>query len=126
MDDGSVRVLVVDDDPDILGLVLMRLRREGYDAVGARDAGEAVALMEEHRPAVLLLDVGMPGVDGYELVRRLRAAEATAGLPILLVTARNGEEVRERGIAAGANGYLHKPFTPRQLSDGVQAMLAGV
>lgn len=121
----SVRVLVVDDDPDIRALVLMRLRREGYDAVGACDAAEALALVAAHCPAIVLLDVGMPGVDGYEVVRALRSSEATACLPILLVTARNRDEVQERGIAAGANGYLRKPFTPRQLSEGVQAVLAG-
>lgn len=123
MREMSVKVLVADDDPDILGLVVMRLRREGYEVVEARDGAEALALAALHQPAVLLLDVGMPDLDGYEVIRRLRAEAATAGLPILVVTARDREEVVEQGIAAGANGYLHKPFTPGELRDGVAAML---
>jgi DNA-binding response OmpR family regulator len=119
----TVKVLVADDDPDILGLVVMRLRREGYEVVEARDGAEALALVALHQPAVLLLDVGMPDLDGYEVIRRLRAEAATAGLPILVVTARDRHEVDERGIAAGANGYLRKPFTSRELREGVAAVL---
>lgn len=117
--------MVADDDCDIRELMMLRLGREGFDALPARDGAEALDLVTRHVPDLVLLDVGMPSLDGYEVTRRLRAQAATRHVPILLVTARDEPEVRVAAAAAGATGYLRKPFTPQELRRHVDAVLAG-
>jgi DNA-binding response OmpR family regulator len=117
-------ILAADDDEDILQLVAFRLGRSGYRVLQARDGEEAVALALEHEPDLAVLDVGMPKLDGFEVVRRLRAHEATKGMPIIMLTARAQDTDVEEGFDAGANDYLRKPFSPQELKARVQAMLA--
>lgn len=122
---GSPLVLVVDDDDDILMLVSYRLEREGYEVAHARDGHEALRVAAARAPDVIVLDVMMPGPDGYEVTRRLREAEATRATPIVLLTARAEETDVARGLAAGADDYVKKPFSPSALADRVQLLLAG-
>jgi DNA-binding response OmpR family regulator len=104
-------VLVADDDEDILELVRLALSRAGVEFISARDGAMALALAEERLPALVLLDVSMPELDGLEVTRRLRAAEATRETPIVLLTARAQSSDVERGYEAGASAYLSKPFS---------------
>ncbi|HET6684319.1 MAG TPA: response regulator [Gaiella sp.] len=121
--DAAPLVLVADDDPDILDLVRYRLERSGY-AVATADSGtEAVRLAGELSPALAVLDVMMPGLTGFDVTRRLREDPHTAGIPVILLTARAQEADVQEGFAAGADDYLRKPFSPRELSARVQAVL---
>jgi DNA-binding response OmpR family regulator len=117
-------VLAADDDEDILELVAFRLERSGYTVLRARDGEEALALARSEQPDLAVLDVMMPKLDGFELTRRLRADEATSSMPIILLTARAQDSDGERGLAAGADDYIRKPFSPQDLRNRVQALLA--
>ncbi len=119
------RVLVADDDEDILLLVTTRLRRDGFDVVSARDGNEALALALEHRPAVAVLDIGMPGLGGLEVLARIRSDESLQGMRILLLTAKAQESDVRRGYAAGADAYVRKPFSPAELSARVRELVDG-
>ena len=116
-------VLVADDDPDILDLVRYRLERSGYEVATAKDGAEAVRLAGELSPALAVLDVMMPSVDGLEATRRLRGDPATARIPVILLTAKAQDADVQEGFRAGADDYIRKPFSPRELSARVQAVL---
>ena len=116
-------VLIADDDDDIRALVGFRLQRVGYDVLAAVDGAEALALALEHRPALALLDVSMPKLDGYEVTRRIRADETTRAMPVILLTARAQEADVARGFETGADDYVKKPFSPQELAARVQAIL---
>jgi DNA-binding response OmpR family regulator len=116
-------ILVADDDDDILLLVTTRLRRDGFDVVAARNGDEALALAKERHPAVAVLDIGMPGLDGLEVLQRIRADGDLAGTRVLLLTAKAQESDVRRGYDAGADGYVRKPFSPTELSARVRALL---
>jgi DNA-binding response OmpR family regulator len=121
---GDARlVLVADDDEDILMLVRTVLERAGYEVVGARDGSEAVAAAQQRRPDLAVLDVSMPELDGLEVLRRLRADASTSDVPVLLLSARVQEDDVAHGFATGANAYMQKPFSPRELSDRVGELL---
>jgi DNA-binding response OmpR family regulator len=121
--DAAPLVLVADDDPDILDLVRYRLERSGYAVATADDGAEAVRLAGELAPALAVVDVMMPGLTGFDVTRRLRENPETAGIPVILLTARAQEADLQEGFAAGADDYLRKPFSPRELSARVQAVL---
>jgi DNA-binding response OmpR family regulator len=116
-------VLVADDDVDIRELVTYRLTRAGYDVISASDGQEALELAVSRAPDLCVLDVMMPKLDGLELTRMLRAQEATARTPVILLTARSQEIDVERGFDAGADDYLRKPFSPDELGARVRAVL---
>jgi DNA-binding response OmpR family regulator len=119
----SPLVLVADDDPDILDLVRYRLERSGYEVATARDGLEAVQLAGELSPSLAVLDVMMPSLNGFEVTRRLREDPATRESPVILLTARAQEADVQEGFDAGADDYIRKPFSPRELSARVQAVL---
>ena len=116
-------ILVAEDEEDILDLVVFDLEDEGYEVLTARDGEEAVALALERLPDLVLLDVAMPGLDGYEVTRRLRAEESTHATPVVLLTARAQVKDVIRGFEAGANDYVTKPFRPEELRTRLQAAL---
>ncbi len=116
-------VLVADDDPDILSLVTLRLERDGYEVIGAPDGERAVEEALEHTPDLALIDVSMPKLDGYEVTERLRQHEPTSATPIILLTARVQDSDVARGIEAGADDYVRKPFSTADLRSRVQAAL---
>jgi DNA-binding response OmpR family regulator len=119
-------VLIADDDEDILTLVALRFRRSGLEVILARDGEEAFDLITSRAPDAAVLDVAMPKLTGLELVRRLRGSEATKALPIVLLTARAGENDVELGLEAGADEYITKPFSPQDLYTCVQSVLSAV
>ena len=119
----SPLVLVADDDPDILDLVRYRLERSGYEVAVARDGLEAVQLAGELSPSLAVLDVMMPSLNGFEVTRRLREDPATREIPVILLTARAQEADVQEGFDSGADDYIRKPFSPRELSARVQAVL---
>jgi DNA-binding response OmpR family regulator len=123
VNDRRPLVLVADDDPDIRSLVTVRLEKSGYEVVAAGDGEQALAAALERPPDLALLDVMMPKLDGYEVTERLRQEEATRHLPVILLTARVQETDIARGVEAGADDYVKKPFSTSELRDRVQAVL---
>jgi DNA-binding response OmpR family regulator len=117
-------VLVAEDDEDILLLVATRLKRDGFDVLTARTGAEALALVRERRPDVAVLDIGMPPPDGLEVVRQIRGDADLNATRLLLLTAKAQESDVRRGLEAGADAYVSKPFSPADLSARVQALLA--
>jgi DNA-binding response OmpR family regulator len=116
-----MKILVVDDDPELLSLVAFALRQAGLLAVEAGSGERALALIAEEAPDALILDANLPGIDGFEVCRRLRAAGNS--LPVLMLTVRGDEEDVVRGLELGADDYLTKPFSPRTLLARVRALL---
>jgi DNA-binding response OmpR family regulator len=116
-------VLVADDDEDILQLLSFRLERAGYEIVQARNGDDALQLALELVPALAVLDVMMPGLNGYEVTRELRRNQATSTTPVILLTAKAQAADVARGMAAGANDYVKKPFDARDLADRVDRLL---
>jgi DNA-binding response OmpR family regulator len=116
-------VLVADDEEDIRLLVTFRLERAGYEVLEASDGEQALRLATEHSPDVAVLDVMMPKLSGFEVLDELRSNEATSGLPVILLTARAQPADVERGLAAGANDYVTKPFSPEELRGRVEGLL---
>jgi len=120
----SARILVVDDDPEIVNLFAYALRRAGYQVEGVLDGRAALERARQAPPDLILLDVMMPGIDGYEVARQLRAEAATAAIPIVMLTARALIADQVEGLQAGANSYLVKPVTPSVLVNRVKEILA--
>jgi DNA-binding response OmpR family regulator len=116
-------ILIADDEPDVLELVGYRLSRSGFTVVEACDGEEALARALDQVPDLAVLDVMMPKLDGYELTRRLRTADATQRVPVILLTARAQESDIATGFEAGADDYLRKPFNPDELVARVRAVL---
>lgn len=115
-------VLIADDDPDILGLVQLRLERAGLEVVSAADGEEAWARGTERVPDVWVLDVSMPRLDGLSLAARIKADPRTRDTKVLVLTAAAATTDADRAAAAGADAYVPKPFSPRALVAAVQAL----
>src|SRR3954468_5816334 len=113
-------VLVVDDEPNIADLIELYLDREGFRVVKAGTGEEGVRAVAEHRPRLVVLDVGLPDIDGLEVCRRLRR---TSTIPVIFLTARDGEVDRVLGLELGADDYVTKPFSPPELVARVKAVL---
>jgi diguanylate cyclase (GGDEF)-like protein len=113
-------VLVADDDPDVLELVVGRIEAMGFEVVSARDGGEALKIAVERNPSIAILDVAMPQLDGLEVTRRLRAHGEADGVAVILLTARVAEADVIRGFEAGAEDYIRKPFSLRELTEAVK------
>jgi DNA-binding response OmpR family regulator len=112
-------IVVVEDDPAIADLLDLYLRRAGYRPLLAATGERGLELVEQHRPALAVVDVGLPGIDGFEVCRRMRER---SDLPVLFVTARDGEDDRVAGLELGADDYVVKPFSPREVVARVQAI----
>jgi two-component system phosphate regulon response regulator PhoB len=124
-DSGAVaeRILVVDDEPDIVALVAFHLARAGYGVSTASSGPEALAKATAELPALIVLDLMLPGMSGFEVLERLRAEPATSRIAVLTLTARRDEPDRVRGLTLGADDYLTKPFSPQDLTLRVGAIL---
>ena len=120
----KTRILVADDDQDILDLVVFKLNQAGYEAVPVSDGAAALAAIEADPPRIAILDVMMPGLSGIDVLRKVRANEATKDLDVILFTARSRDSDIDVGFATGANDYIIKPFSPRELVHRVGALLA--
>ena len=119
----SATVLVVEDEPSIQELIAASLRHSGYKVLRADSAEDAMLLVTEVLPDVVLLDWMLPGLSGIQYARRLRSEERTTGLPIIMLTARSDEHDKVSGLDAGADDYLTKPFSPRELQARIKAVL---
>jgi two-component system response regulator MtrA len=117
-------VLAADDDEDILALVAFRLERSGYTVIQARDGQEALELALAEKPDLAVLDVMMPGVSGLDAIKQIRSDPDLADLPVILLTARAQESDVETGFDSGADDYITKPFSPRELASRVEALLS--
>lgn len=120
----KTRIVVADDDPDILDLVVFKLTQAGYDVVPVADGVAALAAIEADPPGLAILDVMMPGLSGMDVLRKVRANEATKDLDVILLTARSRDVDVDVGFATGASDYVVKPFSPRELLHRVNALLA--
>ena len=116
----SATVLVVDDEPHILDLVTTILEHQGYGVIEAHDGDEALTLLREHVPDLILLDVMMPGRDGFEILKEIRAI---SNVPVIMLTVQASEADRVRGLDLGADDYIAKPFGHRELVSRVKAQL---
>lgn len=120
----NARILVVDDDPEIVNLFAYALRRAGYQVEGVLDSQAALERARRAPPDLIVLDVMMPGINGYEVARQLRAEAATATIPIVMLTARALIADQVEGLQAGANSYLVKPVMPSVLVSKVREILS--
>ncbi len=117
------KVLVIDDEKDIVSLLRYHLEKAGFQCLEGMDGTVALRLVREHHPDLLILDLMLPGMDGLEICRQLRQDTATARLPILMLTAKAEEVDRVVGLEVGADDYVVKPFSPRELVARVRAIL---
>lgn len=115
------RVLVVDDEPNILEVITQRLLRDGFEVVTARDGDAALSMLDDGAFAAAILDIGLPGSDGFAVLRTLRADGHT--LPVIMLTARGDEVDRVVGLELGADDYMVKPFSPRELVARLRGLL---
>ncbi len=120
------RILIADDEPHIAELVRICLEESDVEVLEANDGEAALAIARQHRPSVVLLDVMMPRVDGFEVCRRLKGDPETVGIVVIMLTAGALPADRERGVSVGAQGYLTKPFSPVQLASLLQEHLRGL
>lgn len=117
-------ILVADDDADIRDVVTFKLGNAGHTVLVAHDGSEALNIARERPLNLAILDVRMPGLTGVEVCRRLRREPMTARLPVILLTAQSEESDVEAGFEAGADDYITKPFSPREVGSRVQAVLS--
>lgn len=117
-------MLVADDDRDVLNLVRFRLEREDVRVIAASDGEAALELARTERPDVCVLDVMMPKLNGFEVLKELRADDATAGIRVILLTARSGDRDVDQAFDVGADDYVTKPFNPQELRQRVRALLS--
>jgi len=117
------RILIVDDEPDIVALVSYNLKKEGYAVAAVHDGGEALDIVKIKEFDLIILDLMLPGVHGMEVCRLLRGAPRTRNIPIIMLTAKGDEADRVRGLETGADDYMAKPFSPRELIARVKAVL---
>jgi two-component system phosphate regulon response regulator PhoB len=123
---AGARVLVVDDEADIVALVAFHLAKAGYRVSTAATGPDALAAARQERPMLIVLDLMLPGMSGLDVLRELRASEATRDIAVLLLTARREEQDRIEGLSVGADDYLTKPFSPQELVLRVGAILRRV
>ena len=120
---AHVTVLVVDDDPVIMRLLEVNFEMEGYTVLTAVDGEQALERIRADGPDLVVCDIMMPKVNGLEVVERLRADEATKGIPVILLSAKAQASEVQKGLDAGADDYITKPFDPLELIERVQALL---
>jgi DNA-binding response OmpR family regulator len=117
------RVMVVDDDPDTVSILARHLQREGFVAIEAVSGAECIRIVREHPVDVILLDLMMPDMDGFEVCRALKEEADTAEIPIIMITARDDLDARAEGMRLGVSDFLAKPVFRRQLANRIRAQL---
>ncbi|PAU78946.1 response regulator transcription factor [Halomonas salipaludis] len=117
------KVLVVDDEPNIVLSLEFLMQQAGFDVVTAEDGESALQSVVDGAPDLILLDISLPGISGFDVLEQLRADPAHAKLPIIMLTAHGREVEREKGLALGADDYITKPFSTQALVDKVQGLL---
>jgi DNA-binding response OmpR family regulator len=122
-DRGSREIMVVEDEGYLRGLIRLALERAGYRVRDVADGEAALEAVAQRRPDLILLDVDLPGIDGFVVCQRLKEDPSTAGIPILMLTAMAEDADRRRGLGVGADGYVAKPFGPFALLARIRAEL---
>src|SRR6266542_3741533 len=126
MDQGVAagdRVLVVDDEPDIVALVAYHLAKAGFEVVTATNGTDAIEHAKTLRSSLMVLDLMLPGISGFDVLEAIRQDASTSEMPVLMLTARKDDTDRVRGLSLGADDYLTKPFSPAELVLRVKAIL---
>lgn len=123
MEAAGTTVLVVDDEPDVRTLCRVNLEYEGYRVLESESGEDALGMLKESRPDIILLDLMMPRMDGWEVLRRLKEDDKMASIPVVLLTARADDESQLKGWSAGIVDYITKPFNPLSLVRYVQKAL---
>ena len=118
-----IRILVVDDEPDVVTLLQRSLESDGYDVLCAYDGISALDLVDSEKPDMVLLDIMMPMMSGYEVCEQIKANPQTKHIPVLCVTSAQSEDTRKRSRQAGAQGLLVKPFMPKELVAQIERFL---
>lgn len=122
----GTKILLIEDDVQVRQMTSLALKRAGFESLEASDADEGLPLIQQHDPDLILLDWMLPGLSGADLTRRLRADAFTQAIPIIMLTARSDEDDRIKGLEAGADDYVTKPFSPRELVARVKSVLRRV
>ena len=122
----AYKILVVDDEPTIVRLMEFILARQGHEMIVAVNGEEALQKIKVHQPDLVLLDIMMPRIDGYEVAQKLRADPQTAALPIIMLSAKAQDEDIRRGVEVGVDEYVTKPFTPDYLVQVVSKYLSRI
>jgi DNA-binding response OmpR family regulator len=117
------RILVVDDEPHILRSLGFVLKKAGYEVLEARSGQEALEVIDAKRPALVFLDIMMPGLDGYEVCRAVKSSEDLSSTYVIMLTAKGQEDDRRKGLDVGADEYMTKPFSPTRAVARVEAVL---
>ncbi|RUR27352.1 response regulator [Vreelandella andesensis] len=119
------KVLVVDDEPNIVLSLEFLMEQAGFQVVTAYDGEAALERISDSAPDLLLLDISLPGISGFDVLEHLRRSEATAQLPVIMLTAHGRDIEREKGLALGADDYITKPFSTQSLIEKVKSLLNG-
>jgi len=117
------KIVVIEDEPDILEVIAYNLKREGYEVLESRDGEAALRQIGRHAPDLIILDLMLPSIDGIEICRRLRSDAVTRSIPVIMVTAKGEESDIVLGLGVGADDYVTKPFSPKELIARVRAVL---
>ena len=119
------RILIADDEPNIVLALEFLMKKEGYEVQTVSDGEQALLAIKEGRPDLVLLDIMMPNLDGYEVCQRIRSDPSMKDIVIIMLTAKGREVEREKGLALGADFYITKPFSTREVVQKVREVLAG-
>jgi len=117
------KIMVVDDEPYIARVIKFKLEQEGYTVISANDGQSGLQKIKEEKPDMVLLDVMMPGLSGYEVCQKIKEDAELAGIPVVILTAKGQERDREQGLTMGASDYITKPFSPNRLLELVKNMI---
>ena len=120
-----MKILLVDDDTDLLDVTAYALRREGFNVIVATDGTQALRRWQSDEPDLILLDVGMPRMSGFEVCRKIRENPALRDVKIVMLTAKGRDVEKDRGLNLGANAYVTKPFSTKELMNTVRGLLPG-
>lgn len=120
---SNKKIVIVEDEPDILEILSYNLKREGFDVIGADNGTQGLALIKQHLPDIALLDLMLPGMDGLEICQQVRLDKDCAHIPIAMVTAKGEESDIVLGLGVGADDYISKPFSPKELIARIKALL---
>jgi two-component system phosphate regulon response regulator PhoB len=120
---GKGKILIVEDDRDIVEMVEYNLKQEGYSTIHAYDGEKGIGLADKERPDLIILDLMLPAIDGFEVCRRLKQQQSTYGIPIIILSAKSRETDKVVGLEIGADDYVTKPFSPRELIARIRAVL---
>jgi chemotaxis family two-component system response regulator PixG len=118
------KVLIVEDDKIVRSGLKVLMMNEGFETYFTDDGAEAIRLAQQHRPDVVLCDIAMPVMDGYEVLRTLRGKPETAKIPVMFLTAKITKEEEQKGLAMGADAYLKKPMWPEEIVEAVKQQLS--